>query len=224
MTVLVVDFLQELGDRLLKFFGLLVLLVDLVFLILDLAVELVDVGLDVLQFVRGQLQLSLRLKTHIRDLCLVVLVLVLNVLDLISGVLLDLLNDFFVLLNDTQDLSFLLVNLILLDFHLLPVSLSLGSHLCLMLGLETVKSVLVGLALLILLGLQFLETSCVLQHLLRVLVTLLLDDLLLPVQLLLLLGAGRKFGLLQGGLLAVNLILVLHLVGLDVTLQGGDLV
>lgn len=138
VAVFFLDFFEVLGDGLFEFFGLLVLLVDLVLLVLDLAVELVDVGLDVLQFVRGQLQLSFGFKTHITDLRLVILVLILNVLYLIRRVLLNLLNNLLVFLNNAQNFPFLLIDLILLDLHLLAVSFCLCGHFSFMFCLQTI--------------------------------------------------------------------------------------
>jgi len=105
------------------------LLLDLEIFVLDLALELVNVRLDVCQLVGGELELSLGFEGHISDLRLVVFVFVVDVFNFKSCVLSNLLDNFLVLFNDLEDLALFLVNLTLFDLDVLAVGLSFSSHL-----------------------------------------------------------------------------------------------
>lgn len=129
ISVLVLNLLNSNGNTLFEYFGLGILLLDLEIFVLDLALELVNVRLDVCQLVGGELELSLGFEGHISDLRLVVFVFVVDVFNFKSCVLSDLLDNFLILFNDLEDLALFLVNLTLLDLDVLAVGLRFSSHL-----------------------------------------------------------------------------------------------
>ena len=153
--------------------------------------------LNVSQFVVGKLQFGLRLETHVAHLGLVKLVFVVNVVDFKLCVLRNLRDNFFVLFDNLKDFTAFLIYLRLLDLNVLPVAFGFGGHLSVVVGAQFVESCLVGVPFLVLLGLQFLEPRRVLQHVLRVLVTDVLNNLLLLVKLLPLFSSSRQNSLLE---------------------------
>ena len=192
--------------------------------VLDLARVLINVRVDVLQLVGSQLEFGLGLERHITNLSLVVFIFVVDILNFKGGVLSDLLDNLLVLLDNLQDLALLLIDLTLLNFDVLPVSLGLCSHLRNMVVAKLLQSSLVSSTLLILLGLQFLEASSILEHLLGVLITNLLDHFLLLVQLLSLLGSCAQNSFLERSFLSIQTVLVLKRIALDVLLESGNVV
>ena len=128
------------------------------------------------------MELGLRLKRHVVDLLLVVVVLGADVFDFKISVLMDLLQNLLVLLRNRANFALHLVNRSVLDLDLLAVGLLLLLDLVKMLFLGLIKRVLVHETLLFLLHLELVETAGVFKHLLRVFVTFLLDDLLLTVK------------------------------------------
>ena len=173
------------------------LLLQVFVLLVDLAVETLNVIGDLLHFVLANGELSSRLECHILDLVDILVVLLLNLIDLIFSVVGDLCNGEFVTLDHLLVVLLLLINLGLLVLHLLPVLLFLISNVVLMLSLQLLDSLLIQLLLLLFLGLQSLESTSSNEHLLRILVPLLLNGVLLVLNELLPLNFLGVLGLLD---------------------------
>ena len=92
-------------------------------LVHNVSLEAFHLGSDILHLALDQLQLGLGLQSHVLDLTLVLIVLLLDFLELIVTILLDLLNGHLIASSELLQILHLLVNLSLLVLHLLLVLL-----------------------------------------------------------------------------------------------------
>ena len=158
------------------------MLFDGIVLVIDVPLQTLHVRLDVVHFVLDQLELGFRLESHVVDLALVLLVLVVDLLQLLVPILLDLANGHLVPLDQLLVVFLLLVNLRLLVFHLFFMLLFFEQDLILMILLYLFNRSQEVLVLAFFLGLQLRELLGVVKHSSTVLVSLLLDFVLLLVQ------------------------------------------
>ena len=158
------------------------MLFDGIVLVIDVPLQTLHVRLDVVHFVLDQLELGFRLESHVVDLALVLLVLVVDLLQLLIPILLDLANGHLVPLDQLLVVLLLLVDLRLLILHLFFVSFLLVQNLILMILLDLLDSSKEVLVLALLLRLQLGELFGVIKHSSTVLISLLLDFVLLLIQ------------------------------------------
>ena len=158
------------------------MLFDGIVLVIDVPLQTLHVRLDVVHFVLDQLELGFRLESHVVDLALVLLVLVVDLLQLLVPILLDLANGHLVPLDQLLVVLLLLVDLRLLVLHLFFMPFFLVQNFILMILLDLLDGSEEVLVLALLLRLQLGELFGVVKHSSTVLVSLLLDFVLLLIQ------------------------------------------
>ena len=158
------------------------MLFDGIILVIDVPLQTLHVRLDVVHFVLDQLELGFRLESHVVDLALVLLVLVVDLLQLLVPVLLNLANGHLVPLDQLLVVLLLLVDLRLLVLHLFFMPFFLVQNFILMILLDLLDSSEEVLVLALLLRLQLGELFGVIKHSSTVLISLLLDFVLLLIQ------------------------------------------
>ena len=161
LTGLVLDVLLERVEDL-------VLVSDLDALLLLVSLEFLDIALQVLVLVLGQLQLCLRLETHVLHLRLVLHVLLVDLLDLELGICIDLSECLLVVLPDLVDVVVQLHSRVFRSLHVLLKLVQLLPHTLVVLVYYPVYLALIVSGLFFLLSLQFLEVGSISKHLLRV--------------------------------------------------------
>jgi len=222
LLVLVVNLLQTLFNFSFERVSNLILSFQLLVLVLNLAIQIVDVELDVAELVSVQLELSFTLQGHVFDLTLIRLVLLLDVFNLILSILFDLINSLLVLDHDLLDVSVLLLNLSVLDFHLLTMALLFDQHIVLVVLADLLQTLLKVATLLIFLSLKLLELGSLDHHSLREVISFGLDLLLLRILplsvLVLIVGDSLPHVLLE----RFVLVFFLHAALLDVSFEQTD--
>lgn len=155
-------------------------------------------------FVPCELQLCLGLKTHILYLRLVLGILLVNILNFIFSIIHDLLDDLSVVFLHPLDFPSELLSLSDLPLHECPVLLHDSGNILVVLIDDVVDSLLELPRVFLLLGLQLLELGCILEHLLRILVSLLFQ---LDLELL-----SKLLNLFFEGVLHFSLVLIQRIV------------
>jgi len=129
-----------------------------------LTLQVANLSLDLDQLILGQLQLGLRLQTHVLHMDLIGTVLLLDVVHLELRVHMNLLDRFFILTGDGLNLLMTIGNLIQFLLHVGLVRLLLRLHLLLVLATLHVHLLLEQFTVLVLASLKLLEEGGVFEH------------------------------------------------------------